>query len=142
MSPSYMPCRSNSRRKSGSNAMINADLAELYKKPAPQPQSNHSKYQSNNQGTNVKSSAKYSTDTQPVKPQTAQKAAMLIRPHNIEIHELKKVVVEKRLTTEQKRMEESRLTTEQSSLVTHGMGHVGSLVHRDPNTTGYHSGSY
>ena len=39
-------------------------------------------------------------------------------------------------------MEGSRLTTEQSSLITHGMGHVGSLVHRDPNTTGYHSGTY
>ena len=78
---------------------------------------------------------------------------MLIQPHNIEIHELKKVVVESRITIEQKRMDESRLTTdpkrlesrlttEQSSLVTHGMGHVGSLVHRDQNMTGFHSGTY
>ena len=44
MSPSYMPGLSSSRRKSGSNAMINADLAELYKKPAPQAKSNHSKH--------------------------------------------------------------------------------------------------
>ena len=32
MSPSYMPL-SSSRRRSGSNVEINADLAELYKKP-------------------------------------------------------------------------------------------------------------
>ena len=69
ISPSYMPGLGSSRRKSGSNAMINADLAELYQKPAPQQQSTHSKYQSNNQlSTKVKSSAKYSTDTHGAKP--------------------------------------------------------------------------